>query len=434
MKRQIDIDAVLSPIAGDNPAGEDLRYNQVYDDIKEARRADDTLERGEWQREIKTSDWNQVIDLGVKALTEKTKDLQIAMWLTEGLILMEGFEGLAVGLKILVGFLENFWDHLYPPIEEGDLDFRAAPFQFLNEKLSPSVRQIPLTERGKTPGYSWLKWAESRDVGLESDTLNRSGGVDEGKKKRRDALITDGKLTVEEFESAVSISSRAFYDSLSGNLTACLETAKRLDGIMDKKFGRGGPSLADFEKTLEDCAQVVMKIHKEKKGSEPSPGTGGPEGEKTPESSEEDAWASSRGLSPFQTGDFTDSDSLEKTLWQEAIDLMKTSGIRSALGRVLAACYSAPSVRSRNRYRLLMARLCLEGGRPDLARPIIEELSALIEELHLERWESPLWIAEVFDTLYQCLTKGEHSDEDLQRGQALFQADLHDGCDKGDEA
>jgi len=84
MKRQIDIDAVLSPIAGDNPAGEDLRYSQVYDDIKEARRADDTLERGEWQREIKTSDWNKVIDLGVKALTEKTKDLQITMWLTEG--------------------------------------------------------------------------------------------------------------------------------------------------------------------------------------------------------------------------------------------------------------------------------------------------------------------------------------------------------------
>ena len=100
---------------------------------------------------------------------------------------------------------------------------------------------------------------------------------------------------------------------------------------------------------------------------------------------------------------------------------MKASGIKTALGKVLAACYSAPSVRSRNRCRLLMAKLCLEAGRPDLARPIIEELNALIEELHLERWESPLWIAEVLDALYQCLTKGEHSDEDSKRGQVLFQ-------------
>jgi type VI secretion system protein ImpA len=68
-----------------------------------------------------------------------------------------------------------------------------------------------------------------------------------------------------------------------------------------------------------------------------------------------------------------------------------------------------------------MAKLCLEAGRQDLARPLIEELNALIEELHLERWESPLWIAEVLDVLYQCLTRGEHSDEDLQKGQVLFQ-------------
>ena len=418
MKRQIDINAALSPIAGDNPAGEDLRYSQVYDDIKEARRADDTLDRGEWQREIKTSDWNKVVDLGVKALTEKTKDLQIAAWLTEGLILTEGFEGLAVGLRILVGFLERFWDHVYPPIEEEDLDYRAAPFQFLNEKLSPTVREIPLTEKGKTPGYSWLKWEESRGVGLESDALSRSGGVDEGKKRRRDELIAEGKLTVEEFDSAVSVSSRAFYDSVAGGLSACLEAVKKLDGIIDEKFGRQGPSLADIDKTLGECAQIVMKIHKDKKGSEPASEPEGPEEEKIPESPGEggDTWAS-----PLQIGGLTDSDSVEKTLWQEATRIMKASGIKMALGRVLGACYSAPSVRSRNRYRLLMAKLCLEAGRQDLARPLIEELNALIEELHLERWESPLWIAEVLDVLYQCLTRGEHSDEDLQKGQVLFQ-------------
>jgi type VI secretion system protein ImpA len=116
-----------------------------------------------------------------------------------------------------------------------------------------------------------------------------------------------------------------------------------------------------------------------------------------------------------------DSESMENARWNEALQLMATAGMKKALGQLLAAAHSAPSVRARNRYRLLMAKLCLEAGRADLARPIVEELHALIEELHLERWESPLWIAEVLDALYQCLTMGEPSDEDIDKAKALFQ-------------
>jgi type VI secretion system protein ImpA len=95
--------------------------------------------------------------------------------------------------------------------------------------------------------------------------------------------------------------------------------------------------------------------------------------------------------------------------------------MKEALDKLLAASFSAPSVREKNRYRLLMAKLCLRAERPDLAKPVIEELYSLIEELHLERWESPLWIAEVLDTLYQCLSAGDPSDDELTRAKVLFQ-------------
>jgi type VI secretion system protein ImpA len=123
----------------------------------------------------------------------------------------------------------------------------------------------------------------------------------------------------------------------------------------------------------------------------------------------------------LRTREVSDTVSLEKAVWEESLQVMKSSGMKQALGQLLAAASSAPSVRERNRYRLLMARLCLTAGKPDLARPIVEELHALIEELHLERWESPLWIAEVLDALYQCLTQGEPSDDDMIRAKALFQ-------------
>jgi type VI secretion system protein ImpA len=104
-------------------------------------------------------------------------------------------------------------------------------------------------------------------------------------------------------------------------------------------------------------------------------------------------------------GELSDTGSRERLLWDEAFQIMKTSGIKKALDRLLNASNCAPSVREKNCYRLLMAKLCLKADRPDLAKPIIEQLQALIEELHLERWESPMWIAEVLDALYQCLTK-----------------------------
>ena len=69
-----------------------------------------------------------------------------------------------------------------------------------------------------------------------------------------------------------------------------------------------------------------------------------------------------------------------------------------------------------------MARLCLKAGRPDLARPVVEQLHALIEQLNLEQWESPMWIAEVLDAFYQCLTAEGASDDDLYRANnELFQ-------------
>ena len=107
MKSKIDINALLSPLPGENPAGKDLRYTAVYDEIKEARKEKDAFGVGDEGSEKRRADWNRVIALCTDALLNKTKDLQIAAWLTEALIRIDGFEGLCAGLQILNGFLSN---------------------------------------------------------------------------------------------------------------------------------------------------------------------------------------------------------------------------------------------------------------------------------------------------------------------------------------
>ena len=276
------------------------------------------------------------------------------------------------------GLLRDFWDSLYPQIEDGDLEYRSGPLEFINEKLAVLVRSAPLTDPGTGLGYSWLQWKESVKVGKEADTLNQWGDVDEKKKMERDALIAEGKLTGESFATAVQLSSRAFYEALAAQLNRCLETFAQLDALVDEKFGSEAPRLSDFRTALEDCNLQAGKILKEKRLLEPDP-------EPDPEPKEP---AEPMDEQPFSAPP--------------------------------AAACSAQSPREQANYQLLIARLCLQVERADMARPLAEQLFARMEELQLARWESPIWIAEVLETLYRCLTDAEASDEDRYRAREIL--------------
>jgi type VI secretion system protein ImpA len=417
MKADIDLVGILKPIEGANPAGENLRY-VLFDDISEARRADDALDRGDWQRETKSADWETVMSLCVDALLNRTKDLQIAGWLTEALTVMQGFAGLATGLMIMRGYLENFWESVYPEIEDDDLEFRVGRLEFLNNSLWSRVKQIPLTDGSAKAGYSWMQWEESRQVGYEGDAA---------KAGQRQELVAEGKLTAEEFDGAVAASSRTFYEALAADVEKCSEEFQNLERLADEKFGNDAPRLAELRESLEACKQLVARILKEKRalepdkeepaGSEdaaPAENSASPEGESAPAG----VVADRRMEAPIiPTEMIADAAAQEDQLWQRAGELLKTSGIRAGLQQLQVASSTASSVRQRNRYRLLMAKLCLKADRPDLAKPILEELHALIEELTLERWESPNWIADVLEALYLCLTAGDANDDPGRAGE-----------------
>jgi type VI secretion system protein ImpA len=109
----------------------------------------------------------------------------------------------------------------------------------------------------------------------------------------------------------------------------------------------------------------------------------------------------------------------EKNMWSSVTARLRKGDLRSALDQLLAAASLAPSVREKNRFLLLLAKLCLKANRPDLARPIVEKLYTMIETLNLEQWEHPAWIAEVIETLYRCL--GRDDDSQSQRARELFE-------------
>ncbi|OYV84500.1 MAG: hypothetical protein B7Z73_15310, partial [Planctomycetia bacterium 21-64-5] len=93
----IEFDRVLAPISETEPCGVDLRWDAVYDDLRKARQQRD---RAAFEGEKSSEpDWNFVIERATEALATRSKDLQIAGWLTEALLHLHGFAGVRDGLK-----------------------------------------------------------------------------------------------------------------------------------------------------------------------------------------------------------------------------------------------------------------------------------------------------------------------------------------------
>lgn len=262
----IDVEALLAPIPGDNPAGENVQYSGLHDEVREARRAEDPLSQGDWQRELKAADWDLTLELSEKALKSQTKDLQVAAWLAEALVKKHGFPGLRDGLKVMRGLQERFWDQVYPGMDDGDLEGRANSLSWLDRQSALAVKEVPIT---KAPGmaYSYLQLEQSKQFELpanaDAETVARVNA-------ERAKAAEEGQVTPEDFAKAKAASKRAFYEEISGELRECTQEFQALDRAMDERFGRETPGLGELKKSLDLVRDLVDKTLKEKRAEEPS--------------------------------------------------------------------------------------------------------------------------------------------------------------------
>lgn len=247
-------DDLLKPIPGENPSGQNVRYT-IYDRIQEARREEEGTSLGIWSRELKKADPGLVIKIASDVLSSQSKDLQVAAWLTEAWVVREGLPGLEKGLKLIEALLVNFWETLYPEIEDGDLEMRVGPLEWLAEesgvsskRLESTVRKIPLTKNR----LDWFRYREATQIAREEDVAG-----DEAKMAARLAAMEEKKCTPEEFDEGVKLSGNAFYESLASYLESTRAAVKALETVCDEKFGRVAPSFKGLNQALDDLQEVV---------------------------------------------------------------------------------------------------------------------------------------------------------------------------------
>src|ERR1017187_9023940 len=270
----LNLENLLAPISADHPAGEDITLAPEWQAINESRRRDKVLGR-------QNADWPLIQQLLSQALAHKSKDLRLAVWLTEARVNLYGFAGLRDSLQLLRGLIVNYWDSgLYPEIEGGDLQFRAMPLDWFGEDNLPrSVRQIPLTARTDGgPDYSYLDYRQSRAIGWEKDLRNSLGDIDPAKEEKRKVALAAGGVSAEMFEEAVKATRRAGTETTHAHFNEAWEELKRLDQTLDEKFKTDVPGTTDTKEALEDCRRVLEDLLKRKRQEEPDPASPGDSG------------------------------------------------------------------------------------------------------------------------------------------------------------
>ncbi|MDR2106961.1 MAG: type VI secretion system protein TssA [Holosporaceae bacterium] len=237
-----EFEELLLPISEKNRCGEDLKYDYVYDQIRELRREDDPrLSQGIWQTAIKKADWPEVFRICSHLLKTKTKDLQIAMWLLESLTVMKGFHGFNCGMSLLQSLCENYWDDIYPSVDWENRNFipRLAPFYFLAEKIPERIVLIPLAKQTDATGdYSLSDWLTAR--------------------RNLQIKNTDG-LSLGQIKKGVLATPQEFVESLGSEVRLAIENLKKLDDFIVEQCNDDSPSFRLLLNHLEDAERTTAK-------------------------------------------------------------------------------------------------------------------------------------------------------------------------------
>ncbi len=257
-----DLDALLAPIPGDVPQGIDVRedytptspYGRLRDARSDARDAEKQAESPDPNGPPPADPspmWRTLREIGLQLLTETTKDLEIAAWVTEGFVRSHGLAGLTAGSRLIAGLAERYWDGLYPLPDEYGLETRVAPVVGLNGRsgggsLIAPLFKLTLFNRPDGSPVAYYQYRSSAAlVSLDAE--------------RRQQRIAAGTIPFDELErDARTVGVRAL-TRLREEASAALAAWDAMAACLDERAGDESPSTGDVRELLRDIIGIAQR-------------------------------------------------------------------------------------------------------------------------------------------------------------------------------
>ena len=235
---------LLDGVSNKSPCGDDLEYDPEFIEIEKIAQGKPEQQIGSTVIPAQQADWREVENKSID-LFKRTKDLRIAVYLTQALVHNKGLAGLKDGLLLIKGLLDQYWDEVHP-------------------RLDPSEDNDPTLRINSIAG---LCDAETMLKGIREAVLADSNVF--GRFTLRDIQYAGGKVPVpssmEETVPEMATINAAFMDtnvedlqSLESTLLLSIETVADIDVFLLDKLG--AEQAADFSTLthlLNEAKQVI---------------------------------------------------------------------------------------------------------------------------------------------------------------------------------
>ncbi|WP_225782393.1 type VI secretion system protein TssA [Xenophilus sp. Marseille-Q4582] len=113
------VEILRAPISEASPCGDDLEYDAAFIALEAAAQGKPEQQFGDTVIPAVEPEWPQVSEQA-QALLRRSKDVRPAVLLLRAATRLQGLEGFAMGMQLLAGLIDIYWDGLHPALDADD--------------------------------------------------------------------------------------------------------------------------------------------------------------------------------------------------------------------------------------------------------------------------------------------------------------------------
>jgi type VI secretion system protein ImpA len=153
----IDLEALLEPVAEDQPCGPNLEYDPAFVALEQEALGKPEVQYGDTITPAVPPDWKAVRRQAAELLA-RSRDLRLAAHMVRASLALHGMPGLADGVELIERLLAQRWDSVHPELDpDDDLDptLRINSLAMLSDSAT-LVRELKDAVLLKLPGLGPL--------------------------------------------------------------------------------------------------------------------------------------------------------------------------------------------------------------------------------------------------------------------------------------
>lgn len=113
------VEALQAPLSEASPCGDDLEYDPAFTALGASAQRKPEQQFGDTVIPAVDPEWRSV-SADAQTVLQRAKDVRAAVLLLRAATRMQGLAGFLLGMQLLIGLLDRFWDHIHPKLDADD--------------------------------------------------------------------------------------------------------------------------------------------------------------------------------------------------------------------------------------------------------------------------------------------------------------------------